>query len=247
MLDFTAMKPVSADIASIQGAFHELADTLSAAWESAGALSELSPTQSIQAMNQLLDLLRQLQQPTSEPEGRDISTLAEFGLQLLSELEALAEPLQLPECARGLESLSVPFAAWTARQGAEIRSLHLIVCGLTHLSNHSGHTDSLIVLLDMANEVCDAASPALSDPSSKPAEHYPWRRLLLTRAEVATRTLQPALMEPVFDAVVECIPEDAPHFFGALVEQMTIIGYPDQVRALLTRYFEAIGTPPLLH
>ena len=69
----------------------------------------------------------------------------------------------------------------------------------------------------------------------------------INRAIVATRSHNPELMEPAFDAIVECLPQEAQRFFAEGMEQMAIIDYPTQVRDLVRRYYLAHTQRRLLH
>lgn len=243
------MKPIPAEITYLYEAFREYADALLTGWESAaGTQLTQNPKQLVDAMSQLAGVLRDLE-AGAEPNdgGRDIDTLCEYGLQLLNDLRNVARQLQLQDAATSLENLSLPLAVWAARRGAEIRELESVVNAIAFFANRNQHPDVMQQLLIMANEVYEAVCPTISEDRDKSQPMRPWRLLLLNRAIIATRTLQPTLMEPVFDNVVEHLPEDAARFFAEGMEQMDIIGYPPRVREVMTRYFQAFGTPRLLH
>ena len=54
-------------------------------------------------------------------------------------------------------------------------------------------------------------------------------------------------MEPVFDSIVEHLPEDASGFFEEGMEQLDTVGYPEPVREIMTRYYQAFGANRILH
>ena len=64
----------------------------------------------------------------------------------------------------------------------------------------------------------------------------------MNRAIVATRTLDPGLMESAFDTLVTELPEDAPRFFAEGMGQLDIVGYPPRVREVMTRYYVRFGS-----
>jgi hypothetical protein len=243
------MKPVPAEIAYLYEAFREYADTLLSSWEgAAGTRLSQNPKQLVDAMAQLAGVLRNLEAGEQPDEGgRDVDTLCEYGLQLLNDLRDVARQLKLDDTAHSIENLCLPLAVWGARRGAEIRELESVVNAIAYFANRNQFPEVMQQLLAMANEVYEAVSPQVSEDRDKSQAMRPWRLLLLNRAIIATRTLQPTLMEPVFDNVVEHLPEDAARFFAEGMEQMDIIGYPPRVREIMTRYFQAFGTPRLLH
>jgi hypothetical protein len=61
------------------------------------------------------------------------------------------------------------------------------------------------------------------------------------------RTLEPQLMEPAFDALLEELPADAPTFFREGMRQMALMDYPRAVREVMRRYHDARGTDERLH
>lgn len=244
------MKPDSVDIAYLYESFCEFTENLQEAWEtsSQGTADREHPKRLIEAMSQLAGILRTIEDSGELPTGtnQDVHTLGEYGLQLLNELSEIAAELSQEEPARGLQNLCLPMAVWTARHGGEIRHLEPVVNALSYFGNHSADPEFMIQLLSLSNEIIEAASPSLADKAQDNPTH-PWRLLVLNRAVIATRTLKPALMEPVFDSVVEYLPEDAARFFEEGMEQMNTIAYPEPVREIMTRYFQAFGPQRVLH
>lgn len=244
------MKPTAVDIAYLYEAFCELTEGLSEACEAADSgVSETESEQLIQAMSQLAGVMREIEQGIDAPlsQHRDIHTLCEYGLQLLDELRTISEQLGLSEQAQGLENLSLPTAVWAARQGSEIRLLAPVVNALTFYANHASEPDFMAQLLGLSDEVYEATSPSLIDAFDPNDAMHPWRRLLLNRAIIATRTLQPALMEPAFDAVVEHLQHEALAFFEEGLSQMEVNDYPTPVRKTLEQYYLRLRTPHTLH
>ena len=250
MLNFSPMKLPPVDLAYLHERLRELAPELREAWETSrhGSEDPDAPALLRDAMSQLIDMLGQLQdeayQQTTNP--TEISTLGEYGLHLLEEMAQLAASLELPALAAKIERLCLPFALWLARHGGEIRHLAPVVNAVAHYANQASHPQAMVGLYTHCCELIEATSPACEDPSPNDPKH-PWRLLLLNRAIVATRSHNPELMEPAFDAIVECLPSDAQRFFSEGMEQMAIINYPDHVRELVRRYFLAHAVPRRLH
>lgn len=251
VLDLPAMKPDSVDIAFLYESFCEFTENLQEAWENRRdpANDQDPPQQLIDAMFQLAGILRSIEDSGQPPQGtnQDIHTLGEFGLQLLSELSEIAATLEQTEHARGLKNLCLPMAVWAARHGGEVRHLSPVVNALAYFANHSTDPTFMAQLLELTNEIYEAVSPRVSEAGQHGNPNHPWRQLVLNRAIIATRTLRPALMEPAFDSVVEQMPEDAARFFEEGMEQMESTGYPEPVREIMTRYYQAFGNNRILH
>jgi hypothetical protein len=184
--------------------------------------------------------------PREPADNTEIDALGNYGLRLLSELSALSVALGLEDSARRLENLCLPLAAWIASQGGEIQHLAPVVNALAWQANNTRQAPQMAALYRLADQVFEAVSPNLAEHASDDPMH-PWRLLIINRAIVATRTLQPEMMEPAFNSVVELLPEDAPRFFEEGMRQLDIVGYPEQVRTLMSRYHARFDRTRTLH
>lgn len=177
---------------------------------------------------------------------KELTELISYGMQLFSEAATLAERYTPPAVAEALESLSLPLALWAARQGAELAELAPAVNSLARLANQLRDPDAMVRLYEAMDLVAQSANPRLAQADMSDPGH-PWRILLLNRAIVATRSHQPQLMEPAFEAIVECLPDQATRFFAEGMEQMDVVGYPDQVRAMVQDYYLRYSGDRTLH
>lgn len=254
LLNSVAMKPTPVDIAYLYEAFCELTDSLPDSCDAqpqAGFDGE-DVRQMIDNMSQLAGVMRMIEQAddpatAQDQEHRDIHTLCEYGLQLLTSLSGTAAALGLEDHAQGLENLCLPTAVWGARHGGEIRALRPVVNAIAFFANNSDDPEFMAQLLGLSNEVFEAVTPRIAEDPDHEDPSRPWRLLLLNRAIIATRSRQPTLMEPVFDSLVELLPEDAQEFFSEGMEQMDIIDYPQAVRDIMSRYYLLYRTPHTLH
>lgn len=249
MLEFRAMNLPPADLPYLQEQFNELGSRVCDAWDDPGAAGEReSPLLLRDAMRQLLDLLGRIDADSDAETGRsdELTALGEYGMHLLEQLARVAVDCGQEGVARDLEQLSLPFALWLARRGAEIRQLAPVVNALAHHANRISSPQHMVGLYGCFCEVIEALSPNCEDTGSEDP-HDPWRLLLLNRAVVATRSHNPELMVAAFDALVEQLPADAEHFFAEGMEQVTVIDYPDPVREVVRRYFQAHARPKKLH
>jgi len=235
------------DLSYLRERFSDLATQVQEVWETSGhASGDMDmPVMLREAMSQLIDILNHIQD--EDPgESAEINTLCNYGLHLLEELSQMATGLEQPALAEEIEQLSLPCALWFARHGGEIRQLAPVVNAVAYFANQSSDPQGMSNLYSNCCELIEATSPACEDAAAgDPAD--PWRLLLLNRAIVATRSHNPELMEPAFDAIVECLPQDALRFFTEGMEQIAIIDYPAQVREVVQRYFAAFASPRRLH
>lgn len=217
-------------------------------WESSSLAHEDVDTPALlrDAMSQLIDMLSMLGEADQPAESVEINTMGEYGLHLIDELTQIATSLDQTRLATEIEQLAMPFGLWVARRGGEIRHLTPVVNALAHYANQISHPQDMAGLYTQCCELIDAVNPVCEDASGTDPQN-PWRLLLLNRAIVATRSYNPELMEPAFDAVVELLPNDAQRFFAEGMEQIAIIDYPEQVRDVIRRYFLMYASPRRLH
>ena len=238
------------DLSLLNERFRELANqVLEASETSRQTIDDMDePVMLREAMSQLIEMLNHLSAGDDPQVARaaEINTLCEYGLHLIEELSALAGRLEQQALASEIERLSLPCALWFARQGAEIRNLAPVVNALAFLANQSADPRTMARLYTHCCEVVEATSPACEDSDANDPRQ-PWRMLLLNRAIVATRSHNPELIEPAFDAIVDYLPQEAAQFFAEGMEQMAIMDYPAQVRELVQRYFSTCASPRRLH
>ena len=249
MLKSIVMNLPPADLSYLRERFEELAAKVRDFCETSVPNDSPESTQLVcDAMAQLMDMLDRMEDdPTgTAPSPTELSTLGEYGLHLIVELSQLAGAADQADLRREIEHLSLPFALWIARHGGEIRNLPPVVNALAHFANQNTQAHVMAALYTCCCELIEAVSPSYENPGS-PDPNDPWRLLLLNRAIVATRSHNPELIEPAYDAIVEALPADAEQFFAEGMEQMTIIDYPDHVREVVRRYYLAHTRPKHLH
>jgi len=249
MVESRVMNLPPVDLSYLHERFRELATRVQEAWETSGQTGDDMdmPVMLREAMSQLIDLLDRIQGNEDEGvEPAEINTLCEYGLHLLEELSRIAADLDQALLAVEIEHLSLPCALWFARRGGEIRSLGPVVNTLAYHANQSTDPQAMTRLYTHCCELIEATSPACEDAAAGDPRH-PWRLLLLNRAIVATRSHNPELMEAAFDAIVECLPQDAPRFFTEGMEQIAIIDYPEPVREIVRQYFASYASSRRLH
>ena len=104
----------------------------------------------------------------------------------------------------------------------------------------------MLQLLRLTDEIMQATSLRISDETGSEQNH-PWRLLVINRALIAMRSQNPEHMEPVFDHLVDTLPDDAALFFEQGMEQIESADCPEPVRQIITRYFQAFGSKRVLH
>ncbi|MCB2262625.1 MAG: hypothetical protein LGR52_06765 [Candidatus Thiosymbion ectosymbiont of Robbea hypermnestra] len=224
--------------------------------EELGGAPDPEPQVLLQALSDLFDHLRRLEDeipnPTAQdgpmpPAGADLRRLGDYGIDLLARLAALAGALPTPHQAHAIEELALPFACWIARRGGELGYLEPVVDGAAHLANRLRQPAELEQLCGLLTEIIEAADPRFSQDMTSVDPNRPWRILLLNRAIVATRSQRPALMEVAFEAILEYLPDEAPAFFREGMEQMAALHYPPQVHDLMQRFHQQCSGQRTLH
>lgn len=234
--------------------FRALNERLASTWTDAEARrSRLSPEDLAKGMERIESGLARFAaagSPGGEPtpERDRVTELAELALGLLGEFISLAISLGQDDVGHEARQLGLELAAWTADQGAELRIIEPVVEAFAAEANALRDPDRLSALYRDITSIMEAIAPAARRGGNPHKPSQAWRFLLMNRAIVATRSLDPALMEEAFDRLVAELPEDAPRFFAEGMGQLDIIGYPPRVRDVMTRYYARYGsTSKTLH
>jgi hypothetical protein len=245
------------DINYVADELKRLADELKEAAEDRAGESDTNPLPLLGATAQLFEALRQrhpagahlYDEYEDEPQagGVDITALGDHGIDLLSQLAALASRLNRPRLAQDIEGLALPLAVWLARSDAEIITLYPVVNSAAALANRLAEPRQLAELFLLLREVGTAVSPSVSQETPSADPNRPWPVFLFNKAIVATRSHQPALMEEAFDALVDQLPEEAPEFFREGMEQMDALDYPPEVRSVMEQWFQRCCGQRILH
>ena len=232
--------------------FQALGGQVSDAWKNKHARRErLTPDDLMQGMRRIEISLNELSAASSDEQGAQatpqqlrISELAELAIELSGEMAALGSGLGLDQVPRQLREMPADIALWAALQGAAICSPGPVAEALAQRANSILDPQQLARLFRDISHVMDAVAPAARsrDGAGRPAA--PWRALLMNRAIVATRSLDPGLMTQAFNDLVRELPDDAPPFFAEGMKQLEIVGYPPEVSTVITRYYAQFGLAP---
>ncbi|MCB1875364.1 MAG: hypothetical protein KDH88_05255 [Chromatiales bacterium] len=218
-----------------------------------------SPALVAEAMARLVDVLQRIERdhsdrcgdlPFREPtrnDTLDVSELGEYGISLLAEMSAHATQLGLDDDARELQSLCFPMAVWIGRHGGEIRNLGQVVNAIAESAKQLHEPAELEHLSRCITEVIDAVAPKFRQDPDNPDPGRPWRALLISHGNIATRSYSPHLMEQAFELVVHYLPGDARSFFLEGMGQMDALDYPQHVRAVMQRFADQWCDRKTLH
>ncbi len=242
------------DLLWLTETFLRAASEVREAWEESGlgqSTDDATPELLIEAMSQLLDLLRsheaEAESPlphTSRP-GPGITELGEYGLNIINEFARLSVELGLGE-PEIWEQISLSLCRWVAEHDGELDTLQLAVNALARLANYHQEQRILEVLHSIMCDLIEAALPPDELEPGLPPSHT-FHMLLINRAIVATRTLSPECMERAFEAITLHFPDQAPQFFSEGELQAQQRDYPEPVREVIHRYASSWPLQRTLH
>jgi len=175
----------------------------------------------------------------------DRNQMADLGLQVIHTLSHWALHLQLEEAAGELEELTLAMALWCARQRCQLSRLEPLVDAVSGYANRQSDAEIMSNLTSVVGKIIDAITPAIKADPDKSDPHRPWRLLNFNYGIIATRSLQPATMEQAFENIIQRFPDDAAEFFREGMEQMQTVDYPDYVRMVMEKYYNATNNPTL--
>jgi hypothetical protein len=239
------------DFIAVRDEVKRLASLLRDAFDDAADADETPPDVLVEALTDAIDAVRRQSQEgqggTDPGVNRHLARLCDHGIDLLSRLSAQASRLGRGDLAADWEQLALPYACCAARYGGEIGHLGPVANAAAELADRLGDPHDLETLHGMLDEIVQAASPRVTEATLPSEAARAWRTLILNRASVAMRTLQPALMKAAFDALVEQVPAAAPDFFREGMAQMQAPDCPAPARDLMHRYYETWCKPRQLH
>jgi hypothetical protein len=218
----------------------------------ADATAEETPEQLLAGMEKAIDVMERADADASARQGEavlsddEISEIGDFALGLLESIVERVESASGHQ-SRDLTRLAIPISLWIARQGGHISKLELVVNSLAAWANELHDTRQIAELARVTREIIDAASDELRKDIEQSNPMRPWRIINLNYGIVATRSHDPALMDEAFAVLVENLPHDARAFFREGMQQMEIVGYPEEVREVIEKYDRMWGSGDTLH
>ena len=179
-------------------------------------------------------------------EAKDITQIGQFANDLLEAMVSFVQA-KTGKQSRNLLRLSIPLALWVARHGGRLTQIDMLVNSLAGYANEISQQQMLLELAGVLKEIVDACNDEIRRDIEQTNMMRPWRVLNLNYGIVATRSHQPELIEQAYDALVKNLPQDARQFFKEGLEQMNVIGYPEEVRIVVERYNNMWGSESVLH
>lgn len=175
----------------------------------------------------------------------DRDLMADLGLQVINTLNHWAVHLQLEDAIGELEELTLGLALWCARQQCHFSTLEPLVTAVSDYANRQSEAETMSTLTSVVGEIIDAIKPEIKADQDKSDPHRPWRLLNFNYGIIATRSLRPAIMEQAFENIMQRFPDDTAEFFREGMQQMHTIDYPDYVRTVMEKYYNATNNPTL--
>ena len=208
----------------------------------------VTPGQLIDGIEQFLSVVTRadkMEGETGPLTHEDVDQLGDYGLNLLTDLGEWAKRLDCRNAYEELQKVSLAATDWIIRHDGRIRTMEPVVNAFSDIANTLHDPRELEKMASFMSQVLKHCPVLVKDTETTDAER-PWRLLHINRGIVATRTHNPVLMQVVFDELVRAVPDEAPDFFREGMQQMDALGYPDEVREVMSRYY-ADWTRPTMH
>jgi hypothetical protein len=250
------MKSPEATAAVFRSGLPEPLAEMVEAWKLSGqsaADPQSTPPLIAEAFEQLFDVMersdagRRAAGGSAGVDPEDITEVGEYALELFDQSLHWANHLDLPGVFTAMQAYTIAMARWIAAAGGRLLTLEPVVDAFARQANNTQEPDELLALYHAMSEALAATDPVIQRDIEKSNPGRPWRILHLNRAIVATRTHQPDLMDAAFSDLIEHLPEDAAGFFSQGMEQMDLLNYPPQVRAVMDRYYRKWSINRSLH
>ena len=196
------------------------------------------------ALSDFFQFAAALESDKSYMDPDDLSEFGSYGLDLLDRLDFLVRKLEIMDQRDNVSRVLPSLAVWLARHDAIIDNLKGAADGFAMLVNGLSEPQDLAEMCQMMDEVIEAASKKLQMDEDKSDEWRPWRIINLNSGIAATRSLDPELMERIFEKLGRRLPYDMPGFLADGKRQMVVQNVPEAVSAVMNRYAEKWSSKP---
>lgn len=198
--------------------------------------SESAPLELASALSDFFQIAASLESGDTLLQPDELAEFAAYGLDLHDRLDYMVRQLELMDHRSSIARVFPSLALWLARRDATIDNLQGAADGFAVLVNALTENDELAEMCGLMEEVIDSASIDLQNDADKSNPWRPWRILNLNTGIAATRSLDPELMERIFDKISNRLPEDMASFFADGKRQMAVQNVPDEVVEVMKRY-----------
>lgn len=199
---------------------------------------EAGPLALASAMSDFFEILAHVDNDDAYLSHEDLTDFGEYGLQLLDRLAWLNRRLELMDQREPLCRVYAGLALWLARRKVELENLEGVADGFAYVANGVEDQEQLKVLCRQMDEVAQMAADSVVKDQDQQNPWRPWRVLNLNIGIVATRSLDPKLMEQVFDELGRRLPKDMPGFIADGRRRMLGQNIPEAVQEVMDRYAE---------
>jgi len=165
-----------------------------------------------------------------------ITEFADYGLDLVDRLAYQLRLLEITDQRDQMSHIYVSLALWLVRRRATLDNIEGVADGFGWIVNSLSDTNDLAEMCQLIEEVAEAASENKKMDEDKSNPWRPWRVLNLNAGIAATRSLDPELMERVFDEVGRRLPYDMSGFLADGKRQMMTQNVPEAVQEVMNRY-----------
>jgi predicted flap endonuclease-1-like 5' DNA nuclease len=228
---------------------------------------EKSPARLIEAMEKAIDVMERADadaqakaKAKTEAHARtqalissenDATQIGDYALTLI---EGIADHIRTDVDQQGFQTfnrdlmyLAVVVASWIATHKGKIDKIEMVVNAFAGYANHLRDAAELAELCPIIRNIINVVSDDIRKDLEQTNLMRPWRILNLNYGIVATRSHDLKLIEQAYDTLVENLPQDAREFFREGMKQMDIVGYPQEVRAVVEKYDRMWGADSTLH
>lgn len=199
---------------------------------------EAGPLALASALSDFFEIIARIEQGEVVLDGEELAEFGEYGLELIDRLAWLLRRLEIMDQRETIARVYAGLAVWLVRRGVVLDNLEGVADGFAYLANGLNDTAALKSLCGMMEEVVEAASEERIRDEDQRNPWRPWRVLNLNLGIVATRSLDAALMESVFERISRRLPGDMAGFFADGRRRLALEEVPDAVREVMDRYAE---------
>ena len=204
----------------------------------------LGPLALASALSDFFQISSALENGAQTLDPEQMAEFGDYGMDLLDRLAYQCRQLDILDQRETLWRIYPSLAVWLVRRDAVLDNLEGAADGFAWLVNGLSDKDELAETCMLMDEVLEAASEKIMLDEDRSNAWRPWRVLSLNSGIAATRSLDPELMERIFDKLGRRLPYDMAGFLADGKRQIATQTVPDEVSAVMERYAEKWPTSP---
>lgn len=188
------------------------------------------------AMSDFFDIAGGIDESGQQPPEEAMTELADFTMDLFDRLASLLWHLDIHQHRDDMAALFISVTVWFARHNARLNNLKATADSFAILVNAENDEGKLAQLTGFIDEILESTSDTIQKDEDRSDPWRPWRVLNLNSGVAATRSLDAALMQEIFEKMEKRLAYELPGFFSDGKKQIDAQDVPQEVKDTMDKF-----------